>query len=187
MRVIVVEGDMRLPTLQRTLLPDAQEPLWPGLSNYLVDAADLDDIIHRAGMPNLYIVPAGPPPPSPSSLLEVRRGNELVAGLLERADLVIIDTPPISVGADAAIIANWVDGVLIMIDLSKSSHHGVSNALKQVHAVHANPIGFVVNRDKGAVGGGYGYYQYGYGYGNSGDGEGKTAEPLVGQATERPL
>ena len=188
LRVIAVEGDMRLPNLQRTLLPEVNEPLWPGLSNYLVEAADLDDIVHRAGMPNLYIVPAGPPPPSPSSLLEVRRGSQLVSGLLERADLVILDTPPISVGADAAIMANWTDGVLVMIDLSKSTHHGVSNALKQVRAVHANPIGFVVNRDRSAVGGGYGYYQYGYGYGSGDDaqdGGAESAEPVLGQGAER--
>ncbi len=119
-------------------------------------------MIHRAGKPNLFIVPAGPPPPSPSSLLEVKRGSGLVSGLLPRAILVNLDPPRSCVGADAASMANWTDGVLIMIDLSKSSHHGVANALKQIHAVHANPVGFVVNRDKSAVGGGYGYYQYGY-------------------------
>jgi hypothetical protein len=63
-----------------------------------------------------------------------------------------------------------------MVDLSKSTHHGVANAIRQVNAVHANPIGFVVNRDRGAVGGAYGYYGYGYGYGEGGDGRSQRAE-----------
>jgi receptor protein-tyrosine kinase len=157
-RVIVVEGDMRLPKLQASFFPNRAEPLWPGLSNYLVEAADLDAIIHPTGKPSLSIVPAGPAPPSPSNLLEVRRSSQLVAGLRERADLVIFDTPPVSAGADAAVIANWTDGVLIMVDLAKSSHHGVSDALKQLNAVNARTIGFVVNRDRTAAGGRYGYY-----------------------------
>jgi capsular exopolysaccharide synthesis family protein len=161
LRVIVVEGDMRKPSLQERLLPDTTDPLWPGLSNYLVDAADLDAVIHRTGRPNLFIVPAGPPPPSPSSLLEVPRGSKLVDGLLEHADFVIVDTPPINVGADAAVISTWVDGVIVVVDLSQSTHNGVANALKQVEAVHGSNLGLVLNRDKGAVGGNYGYY-YGY-------------------------
>lgn len=183
--VIVVEGDMRKPSLQRNLLPDAPEPLWPGLSNYLVEAADLDQVIHRAGKPNLYIVPAGPPPPSPSSLLEVGRGTALVAALLERADMVLLDTPPISVGADSAIMSTWVDGVIVVVDLQKSTHHGVANALKQVAAVHAPVLGLVLNRDKSAVGGGYGYY---YGYGGTSDeqnGGSEKSENLLGQGARR--
>jgi capsular exopolysaccharide synthesis family protein len=173
--VAVVEGDMRKPSLQRALLPETHEPLWPGLSNYLVDAADLDQVMHRAGKPNLYIVPAGPPPPSPSSLLEVPRGSTLVSGLLERVDFVILDTPPISVGADAAIMSTWVDGVIVVVDLAKSTHHGVTEALKQVGAVHATTLGLVLNRDRGAVGGGYGYY---YGYQQPEEQNGKPPEPF---------
>jgi capsular exopolysaccharide synthesis family protein len=162
--VAVVEGDMRKPSLQRTLLPDTTGQLWPGLSNYLVEAASLDEVMHRAGKPNLYLVPAGPTPPSPSSLLEVPRGNQLVGELLERVDFVIVDTPPISVGADAAIMSTWVDGVIVVVDLLRSTHNGLADALKQVGAVHATTLGLVLNRDKGAVAGGYGYY---YGYENA--------------------
>lgn len=161
MRVVAVEGDMRLPSLQRALMPDREEPLWPGLSNYLVEAAALDDIVHETSVPNLYVVPAGPPPPSPSSLLEVRRATSLIPELLRDVDLVVVDTPPISVAADAAIMATWTDGVLVMVDLSSSTFHGVENALRQIQAVHATTLGFVVNRDRSAAAGGYGYYGYG--------------------------
>ena len=86
------------------------------------------------------------------------------------------------------MIANWTDGVLIMVDLAKSSHHGVGEALKQLNAVHATPIGFVVNRDRSTVGGRYGYYEQESGSGAShaearrGNGAG---EPLAGQGAEQ--
>ncbi len=158
MKVIVVEGDLRKPTLQTSLMDGSDQALWPGLSNYLVETADLDDVIHQSGHPNLSVVPAGPPPPNPSNLLEVPRGAKLVRGLLERADLVIVDTPPISAGADAAIMATWVDGVVVVADLAQSTHKGVADALKQLDAVNAVTLGLVLNRDKGVAGTSYGYY-----------------------------
>ena len=160
LRVAVVEGDMRKPALQDALR-SGQAPLVPGLSNYLVNAADIDEVMHRVRKTNLFLIPAGPPPPNPSSLLQMPRGSQLIRELSERVDLVVLDTPPISVGADAAIMATWVDGVIVVVDLARSTHKGLAEALKQLVAVRASTLGLVLNRDKGAVSGGYGYY-YGF-------------------------
>src|SRR3712207_2177114 len=97
-RVIVVEADFRRPALQRELLPDREEPLRPGFSNYLVEAAELDDVIFPTSRPNVEIVPAGPLPPSPSALLESRRGRTAVRELVGEADIVLIDCPPLGIG-----------------------------------------------------------------------------------------
>ena len=175
-RVVAIEGDMRLPGLQRELVPDLSEPLWPGLSNYLVESASLDEIVHETPIPNLYVVPAGPPPPSPSSLLEVRRASSLIPELLREVDLVLIDTPPIGVAADAAIMATWTDGVLVTIDLTASTFRGVGDALRQIQAVNATPLGFVITRDRSASASGYGYTGYGQAPAN---GRGTAEESLL--------
>lgn len=157
-RVIVVEADFRRPALQRELLPDREEPLRPGLTNYLVEAASLEDVIFPTGRPNIDIVPAGPLPPSPSALLESRRGRDAVSELLGEADLVLIDCPPLSIGADASVIAGWVDGVIVVVDLGGSTDDTVRNALRQLDAVQARTLGLVLNRDRSVEPSSYDYY-----------------------------
>jgi capsular exopolysaccharide synthesis family protein len=158
LRVIVVEADLRRPALQKELLPDREEPLRPGLSNYLVEAAELDQALFPTGRPNVEIMPSGPLPPSPSALLESRRGRTAVRELNQEADIVLIDCPPLSVGADASVIAGWVDGVILVVDLQSSTHESVREALRQLDAVQAKTLGLVLNRDKGAEPSSYDYY-----------------------------
>jgi capsular exopolysaccharide synthesis family protein len=158
LRVIVVEADFRRPKVQRDLVPDREEPLRPGFSNYLVEAASLEEVIHPTGRPNISIVPAGPLPPSPSALLESRRGQRAVADFLSNADLVLLDCPPLSVGADASVIAGWVNGVILVVDLASSTDRTVRDGLRQLESVRAELLGLVLNRDPGAEPSSYDYY-----------------------------
>lgn len=159
LRVIVVEADFRRPALQPELMPDNPEALWPGLSNYLVEAASLDEVIHSTGRPNLDIVPAGPLPPSPSALLESRRGQAAMDDFLTRADIVVVDCPPLNIGADASVIASWVAGVLLVVDLQTSTDRSVRDALRQLEAVKAPVLGLLLNRDRSSEASSYDYYQ----------------------------
>lgn len=152
LEVVLVEADMRNPMLASTLRAENDNSTWPGLSNFLVEAADLNDVVHQTTIPHLYLLPAGPPPPSPSSLLEVPRGKTIVSGLLEWADLVIFDTPAMAIGAESAIISTWVDGVLVVVDFERSTYTGLSHTTKQIEAVHARTLGLVVNKDKALEG-----------------------------------
>ena len=156
--VVLVEADFRRPRLQAELVTDKQEPLRPGLSNYIVEAADLDDVVFPTSRPNIDLVPSGPLPPSPSALLESRRARGLVSALLEQADFVIVDCPPLGIGADASVIASWVDGVVVVVDLASSTDRAVVAGLRQLDAVQADTLGLVLNRDREAEPTSYGYY-----------------------------
>ena len=158
LKVIALEADFRRPALQTALLREQREPLRPGFSNYLVEAATLDEVVFPTGLPNIDIVPAGPLPPSPSALLESRRGKSAVEQLLVDYDVVVVDSPPLGIGADASVIAGWVDGVIVVVDLSTSTDQTVRNALRLLEAVHAPVVGLVVNRDRGAQPSSYDYY-----------------------------
>ena len=158
LEVLVVEADFRRPGLQRALMPEVQEPLQPGLSNYLVEVTSLDDAIHPTGLPSISIIPSGPLPPSPSALLDARRGSG-IAVFEERADLVLVDLPPLSVGADASVIATWgMGGVLVVVDLGSATIDAVRDALKQLEAVRARTLGLVLNRDPALGASAYEYY-----------------------------
>lgn len=156
-RAIVVEGDFRKPRLQQEFFPD-RPPLLPGLSNFLVEAVEIDSAIYSTGRPGVDLVPAGPLPPSPSVLLGARRGRAAVSALLEHADLVIVDCPPLSVGADASVVSGWVDGVILVVDLHSSTDETVRAALRQLDAVQATVIGLLLNRDRRAEVKRYEYY-----------------------------
>lgn len=156
--VIVVEADFRRPALQRTLMPDVDEPLRPGFSNYLAGGKTIDDVIHPTGLPNISIVPAGPLPPTPSTLLQARFGRRATAELLSRADLLIIDCPPLRIGADASLIGTWADRLLMVVDLARSTETTVREGLTQVEAVGSRVLGFVLNRDPTVETASYAYY-----------------------------
>jgi receptor protein-tyrosine kinase len=157
-RVIVVEADFRRPALEHAMMPAHAEPLRPGFSNYLVEAAALDDVIHATGRPNISLVPAGPLPPSPAALLASHRGKHAVSDFLTRADVVLFDCPPLSIGADASVIAGWVDGVILVVGLGASTDKSLRDAVRQLDAVDAKLLGLVLNRDRGAEPSSYDYY-----------------------------
>ena len=154
--VLAVEADLRRPALQAELIPDEPEPLRPGLSNYLVETATLEDAIHATGHNRVDLLPAGPIPPSPSALLEARRNR--TDALTDVADLVIFDCPPLNIGADASLIADRVDGVVLVVDMFTSTANSVRQALRQLEAVKAPLLGLVINRDRTAAPASYDYY-----------------------------
>ena len=156
--VLVVEADLRRPALQTELMPSVSEPLRPGFTNYLVEASAVEDSIHETGRPGVSILPSGPLPPSPSALLEARRARTAVEVLRDQADLVVFDCPPLNVGADASILADRVDGVILVVDLMSSTEHTVRRALQQLESVRAPLLGIVINRDRSATPSSYEYY-----------------------------
>jgi capsular exopolysaccharide synthesis family protein len=159
MTVIVIEADFRRPKLQRALLPDAEEPLRPGLSNYLLEAASIHDVVHPTPHARLAIVPAGPLPPAPAALLESRRGQGGLSSFQELADIVIVDSPPLGVGADASVIATWVEAVLLLVNLGSVTDNAVRDALRQLETVRAPVLGLLLNRDPGMESTSYYYYE----------------------------
>src|SRR4051794_11426782 len=159
--VIVLEADLRRPALQERLMPEREEPLRPGLSNYLVEAAELEEVIYPTRRPNVSRAPSGPLPPSPAGLLESRRARELVSAVLARCDLLLIDCPPLNVAADASIITRWVDGVIMVLDLHSSNENTVRGGMRQLQAVQAPLLGMLLNRDRESEVSSYSYYMPG--------------------------
>jgi capsular exopolysaccharide synthesis family protein len=162
-KVIAVEADFRRPALTAALMGKGAAPLQPGLSNYLAGAAQLQEILHPTGHAGLSLVPSGPLPPTPSALLESDRGYDLLRQLKQQADVIVIDCPPLSVGADASVVSTWVDGVMLVVDLRSSTDHSVRNALRQLEAIQATVAGILINRDRGMDTATYRYYRAGGG------------------------
>ncbi len=113
-RVILIEADMRHPTVARQLriLHGG-----PGLSDMLVEGEDFEDyLISVDSDPGLSVIPAGTVPPNSADLLSSGRMGEVVAFARDAAEIVIVDTPPLLPIADTRVLLRLseVDGVVLI-------------------------------------------------------------------------
>jgi len=139
-RVLLVDADMRCPKLHRRLgLSNLQ-----GLSNVLARKIDPDQAIHLVG-PNLAVLTAGQIPPDPTSLLSSHRMQFLMERFEASYDLVIYDTPPMMGLADASILANYLDGVLLTVGLGKTDRSVLRSVLDDVKVSKIQVLGLVAN------------------------------------------
>ena len=140
-RVLLIDGDMRRPSLAKLLI----EKPSPGLSNVLAGLNTEAEVIRRNVHPNLDVIVSGEIPPNPSELL----GNENMQKLLDRMskhyDYILLDLPPIGVVADACVIANSLDGVLFLVRQNSTVRDAVSRCVKQLEMSGAKLMGFVLN------------------------------------------
>jgi Mrp family chromosome partitioning ATPase len=98
-------------------------------------------------IPTVRLLPAGPLMPLPASVLAGTKGmGEVLGRLREVADYVIVDTSPITIGADASAIASSVDATLVVVDIEKVRRDVLAAANEQLRAARANIVGVVINR-----------------------------------------
>ena len=162
-KVMLVDCDLRNPTVHKLFgLKNSV-----GASDVIAGEAELPDAIQSVDVENLSIVPSGPNPSNPSELLTSPRFDELVKLLGERYDLIIVDSPPLLAVSDPATIASRVDGVLLVMRITKDGRPEAVQAKQLLASMGAEILGVVVNGWHQVRGYGYGYYghKYGYGYG----------------------
>jgi capsular exopolysaccharide synthesis family protein len=150
-RVIAVEADVYRPSLGRMLNFASDGGGGGGLTRYLLGQTDLDDVIEPTGAPNVDFISAGPAPLSLASLLETERGRTFIADLERRADLVVLDCPPIGPRADAVVLAARAEATVIVVDTSVSTRQRLNETLRALRSVRANVIGVVLNRTSSGV------------------------------------
>ena len=141
-RVLLMDADMRRPRAHEVFALDCD----PGLSNLLVGMVKPSEVIQRAEVENLWIMPAGKTPPNPAELLGSRRFDELLTSLKTQFDLVVIDTPPVMAVTDAAVAAHRANGVLFVVAADVTSRSAAQAALDVLEQAHARFVGAVLNR-----------------------------------------
>ena len=142
-RVILVDADMHRPTQMKLF----SVPGRPGFSTLLLDPnVSASDVIRPTWLPNLSVLPAGPTPADPSALLSSRRCDELLNQLHELCDLVVVDTPPLLAQPDAALLGTRTDGVLLVVDASRSRGRQAGRAIEMLRESGAVVLGAVLNR-----------------------------------------
>lgn len=142
-RVLLVDADLRRPTVHRIFEVGNSAGLTTALSSSTVDFAE---IIHEEVLENLSVMTSGPLPPNPAELLSSNRMLELVRALSQRFDVVIFDTPPVMAVADATVLASAVDGALLVVDNNHTRKKLLRQSFDALLAVGTNVMGIVLNR-----------------------------------------
>jgi receptor protein-tyrosine kinase len=141
---LLVEADLRRPSLA------AKAGGWIttrlGLSNLLVGRATLGEVTWSLPGSRMDLLPAGPLPPNPAALLGSTALRDFDTEVRKHYDLVIYDTPPLSVAADASLIAALTEGVVFVVDARRTNRKLATQAVAQLRRAHANVLGVVLNR-----------------------------------------
>ncbi len=174
-RVLLVDADLRKPQLHYRLGLNNIT----GLSNILTEAKlHWRDVLQRVpGYDNWSVITAGTRPPDSPRLLSSNRMHEFVQELTgsDQFDMVIFDTPPVLGLADASLVAQHVDGLILLVSIGNVDRNLPKESLARIRSSGAQVLGVVSNsiiedRDKPFTYGygknsNYGSTSYGYGYG----------------------
>ena len=167
-RVLLVEGDMRKPTLAKRLDFNPS----PGLSNLLIGLQNVNEAIQKLAVPvdgkqTVYLdtIVSGDIPPNPSELLGSKRMQRLLEALRTRYDYIIVDLPPVTAVSDPLIVSRFCDGMAVVVRHNVADRNALAETMRQLQLVDAHVLGFIYNGSDGSGGGYYrrrGYYRKGY-------------------------
>ena len=167
-RVILVDTDLHRPRLHRVFGLRNNRGVTSAL---LEERPDLNDLLQETTVPGLHVLTSGPLPPNASELLGSTRMRDLLAALSSQADTLLLDSPPATALADAAVLATQTDGVLLVLDSGVTRREAARRAIEALRRVNGRVVGAILNRLP-TSGGGYYYYYYYHGrYHSSDDGK----------------
>ena len=140
--VVVVDCDLRNPRLHDVYgLPNEA-----GFTSVLRGEAPLSRAVQDApGEPRLQVLAAGPTPPAPGQLLSAQRTVEVLAALQAQADVVVIDTPIMAAGNDAAVVASISDAALVIAGAPSGQAGELARAVDVLDEIEGLVVGVVLN------------------------------------------
>ena len=183
-KTLLVDMDLRNASVNR-YFHDTIKSGTAGLSEYLAGLKNEVEVL-PTNYENLYVLPAGFTPPNPGELLTSKKLHEAVQVLREQFDFVFIDTPPVNLVSDAALLAEFCTGYIIVARVAKTKSADLRRAINALKMVDGHVSGILMN-DATGEGKHYSsyydykksryYYYHGY-YGHEGSGKEHDAKQL---------
>ncbi|WP_377887493.1 CpsD/CapB family tyrosine-protein kinase [Alkalihalobacillus sp. R86527] len=153
-KVLIVDADLRKPTVHYTFRTMNTR----GITNVLTRQAELKEVTYETEVPNLEVLTSGPIPPNPSELLGSKAMDKLIEEALTIYDLILFDCPPILAVADSQIIANKVQGTVLVVSSETTEKEAAVKAKERLESASSKLLGVVLNRKKMKEGSYYYYY-----------------------------
>ncbi|RCX29133.1 capsular exopolysaccharide synthesis family protein [Bacillus sp. AG236] len=154
LNVLLIDADLRKPTGHYTFRLENHI----GLTNVLTRQSTLAQAVQESEIPHLSVLTSGPIPPNPSELLASAQMAELLKEMKEEFDMIIFDTPPILAVADAQILANQVDGTILVVSSGKTEKDAALKSKELLSNAQGKLLGVVLNNRKVEEGNYYYYY-----------------------------
>lgn len=167
-RVIVVSADLRRPRIHEFFGLKNKV----GFTSVLLGEAKLADVCQPVpGQPRVMLVASGPVPPNPSELLASPRTDNVLQAMRERADVILLDCPPVLPVTDAAVLGPKADGALLVATAETTTRKQFARTVEILRQVGTPLVGTVLNGV--SIEGAYGYsYYYRYYAATGGNGNG---------------
>lgn len=158
-RVLLIDGDLRKPTVHRYFSLENKD----GLSEILAGLTN-EIRIRKTEVENLNVLTSGQIPPNPAELLGSPQMDTLLDYVKKYFDYVVIDTPPINVVTDAAILAEKITGFVFVVQGGKNHFNEVDYAIDTIEQMNGRVVGLVLNDVSGRAEQKYSYRSRTYGY-----------------------
>lgn len=142
-RVLLMDLDLRKSVMIAKC--DAEQVKY-GMSHFLSGQCQLTDAIYTTNVPKMHIAMAGPAGPNPTELLSGEIFQKMLKSLREVYDYIIIDTAPLGLVIDAAIVARECDGALIVVEAGKIKYRQVQRVKAQIEDSGCPVLGAVLNK-----------------------------------------
>ena len=140
-RVLLIDADLRRPTMHKTLGVRSAG----GLSTVLSGSHSLAEVVFKTEIPNLDLMPAGPLPPAPAELVGSVAMRSLLHESKSKYDFVIVDAPPVLSVTDAVVLSTEADAVLFVVRAGASTKHCIRRSRELLSGVGARVLGVVMN------------------------------------------
>jgi capsular exopolysaccharide synthesis family protein len=178
-RVVVVDADLHRPRVHELFGVSNRV----GLVSVLAEGIDLAKVVQPTRIAGVAVVTSGPPSPNPSGLLASEAMEKLLEALKGAFDHVVIDSPPVQAVADALILGNLADGVVLCVKGGATAREVVVRTRDKLSRAGARVLGVLINNLPAPSGGYGGYYPYKgdgtYGYGDTNEREDASAAAKV--------
>ncbi|KNY52179.1 tyrosine protein kinase [Streptococcus pneumoniae] len=159
-KTLLIDGDTRQSVMSGVF--KSREKI-TGLTEFLSGTADLSHGLCDTNIENLFVVQSGSVSPNPTALLQSKNFNDMIETLRKYFDYIIVDTPPIGIVIDAAIITQKCDASILITATGEVNKRDVQKAKQQLEQTGKLFLGVVLNKldisvDKYGAYGSYGNY-----------------------------
>jgi tyrosine-protein kinase Etk/Wzc len=157
-KILLIDCDLRKPSVHKLF----NRERIPGLIDYLVGNANLDEILNKSDIPNLSFILSGTIPPNPAEMLDSQEMRTFLKKLRDQFDLIILDSPPVIAVTDSEILTSMVDGTILIVSSDNTEIEMMERSVELIRRENTQFLGTVLNNFsyKSGYGSYYKYYYY---------------------------